>query len=104
MSRASRRPCRSVGPVEAQKRVQIVVASTVADTSQNKNVTAACPAGQLAHGGGFRLTYPPGSGYSGQVIHNSYADTASSWSVSARVPTLTTNPWVLSAYVVCGGL
>ena len=83
--------------------VQIVFASTVADTATNKSVTATCPSGKIALGGGFRLTYPPGSGGSGQVIHNSYPNTSSSWTVSAGVPP-TSFPWVLSAYVVCGAL
>ena len=91
------------GEVNGIGGVQILWTSTVADTATNKNATATCPAGKVALGGGFRLTYPPGSGYSGQVITNSYPDTASTWTVSARVST-TTFAWVLSAYVVCGAL
>lgn len=82
---------------------EIVFSSTPADTATNKSANATCPAGKSVVGGGFRLTYPQGSGYSGQVITNSYPDTVSSWNVSARVPT-TSLPWVLSAYAVCGAL
>ena len=50
--------------------VQIAVGTSGPDTTTFKNATATCPAGTLALGGGFRLTYPPGSG--GSPLLNSW--------------------------------
>lgn len=89
------------GPAGASglTKVQVVTATTAQDTLTIKSVTATCPSGTLALGGGFRwvpttelisevASFPQGNGWFIEVH-----------ATSALAPTIA---WDATAYVVCG--
>ncbi len=83
---------------------EVVLNFTAVDTTTFKSVTVQCPAGKSSLGGGARITFAQGSGSIGQTIVNSYPNTATSWSVSARSPTTPASGWQVVGYAVCGNL
>jgi hypothetical protein len=48
-----------------------------------------------------RLAYESGSGYAGQILHQSYPVTDSSWSVGAWAPNVTSLGWQVLAFAIC---
>ena len=90
--------------VDAIGNRQTVLAFSPVDTTSFKTVTAECPAGKQALGGGGRITFAPGSGSVGQAIVNSYPSSDSTWLVSARSPVAPQGGWQLITYVVCAAL
>ena len=83
---------------------EVVQALSPLDTASFKSVTAQCPAGKLAIGGGGRMTFAPGSGSVGQNLANSYPSADDEWSVRAVSPVIPTNAWQLIGYVICASL
>jgi hypothetical protein len=83
------------GPPGVSQR-QVVTASTATDSSTPKQVTATCPAGKQAIGGGAGLTGP-----AGPALFASLPIGTNQWFGYGYEVNATGGAWRVTAYVVC---
>jgi hypothetical protein len=89
-------PAGPAGPPGLSQK-QVVTAQTASDSSSPKSVTATCPAGKQAIGGGGRIDSPGG----GPVLSSSYASGVQTWHSQAYEVVGQAGAWRLTTYVVC---
>jgi hypothetical protein len=89
-------PAGPAGPPGLSQR-QVVAAQSPNDSNSPKIVTAICPAGRVAVGGGGRIdTLSPGP-----ILSSTRPEASNAWYAQAYEVVGTAGNWRLSAYVVC---
>jgi hypothetical protein len=83
------------GPVGVSER-EVVTAQSVNNSTPSRQVTATCPAGKQALGGGGSLSL-----LVDVALNRSLPEGANGWTASAREINSTGSTWFVSAYVVC---
>jgi hypothetical protein len=78
--------------------LQPVFTTSAIDSSSTRTLTAACPSGKRAIGGGVSIGP---AAVAGVAVTSSYLANPTTWSASAREITATTATWGLNAVVIC---
>ena len=78
--------------------LQPVFTTSVIDSSSTRTLTAVCPTGKVALGGGV-LASPVNT--PGVAITGSYLANATTWTASAREVVATSDSWGLNVVVIC---
>jgi hypothetical protein len=85
-------------PSEGVTGIQRVVASSEESTVKNKAVTASCPSGKVATGGGYAVT---GANPGSVAVYVNAPTSDVSWQAKAKRTVNLSRDWTLSAIVVC---
>lgn len=101
--KAGQIPAGPAGPAGPQgppgmSALQTVFTTSAVNSTATRSLSAACPAGKLAVGGGASITPANAPGV---AVSTSYLGSPSSWNISAREVVGTAANWGLNAVVVC---
>ena len=72
--------------------------ASVVDSTATRTITAACPSGKVALGGGVSAT-PVNT--PGVAVTTSYLANSTTWTASAREVVATADDWGLNVVVIC---
>jgi hypothetical protein len=77
---------------------QRVAVTTPATTNLNKSITAACPSGKVATGGGYEVS---GKNPGAVAVYINRPSGDSAWQVLAKRTVNISKTWALTAYAIC---